>query len=28
MFCTVCGKQLRDGANFCSGCGAKVNFSD
>ncbi len=23
MFCRQCGKQLPDGAKFCSGCGAK-----
>ncbi len=24
MFCPKCGKQLKDGAKFCSGCGAKI----
>ena len=22
MFCTNCGKPVKDGARFCSGCGA------
>ena len=25
MFCSKCGKALRDGAEFCSACGAKVS---
>lgn len=25
MFCKYCGTQLRDGANFCSKCGNKIN---
>ena len=24
MFCTKCGKQIEDGAAFCTGCGAKM----
>ena len=24
MFCTNCGKPVKDGARFCSGCGAKL----
>ena len=24
MFCKNCGKQLVDGANFCDGCGTKL----
>ncbi len=24
MFCSNCGAKLRDGANFCTGCGAQV----
>lgn len=29
MFCKYCGKQLRDDAKFCTGCGAKVeNIED
>lgn len=26
MFCPQCGKQLADGANFCTGCGTKLNL--
>ncbi len=26
MFCPNCGKQLADGANFCTGCGTKLNL--
>ncbi len=25
MFCTKCGKQLKEGTSFCTGCGAKIN---
>ena len=25
MFCTKCGKQVKEGASFCTGCGAKIN---
>lgn len=24
MFCTNCGKEIKDGASFCTGCGKKV----
>src|SRR5215831_14324577 len=24
MFCTQCGSQVASGANFCTGCGARV----
>ena len=24
MFCSECGKELKDGALFCPGCGCKV----
>ena len=24
MFCTKCGKELREGDNFCAHCGNKV----
>lgn len=27
MFCKNCGKELKDGSAFCSGCGAAVNGS-
>jgi len=26
-FCTKCGAQIREGQNFCAGCGAPVNVS-
>lgn len=25
MFCSNCGKQIEDGAAFCSGCGTSLN---
>lgn len=25
MFCSNCGKQIEDGAAFCSGCGTRLN---
>lgn len=25
MFCSKCGKEIREGANFCADCGAPVN---
>ena len=28
MFCPKCGKELRDGAVFCNGCGAALSKSD
>ncbi len=28
MFCEKCGAQLRDGAQFCSSCGAKVDVDE
>lgn len=28
MFCSKCGTQLPEGAQFCTNCGAKVNGSD
>lgn len=28
MFCVNCGKELKDGAKFCSGCGAKQEIVD
>lgn len=28
MFCTKCGKELPEGAAFCSGCGAPARSSD
>ena len=27
MFCSKCGKEVRDGDAFCNGCGAKVSVS-
>ena len=27
MFCEQCGKQLRDGAKFCPGCGTQVTHT-
>ena len=24
MFCTNCGKEIKDGASFCTGCGKKI----
>lgn len=27
MFCIKCGKQLPDGSNFCSSCGANLQLS-
>ena len=28
MFCSYCGKKMADGAQFCSGCGARVKASE
>lgn len=28
MFCTKCGKQIKDNSNFCSFCGNKVGNTD
>ena len=28
MYCSKCGKQLDDTANFCSGCGSKVGSTN
>ena len=28
MFCVTCGKELKDGENFCSNCGSKVIKSE
>ena len=28
MFCGYCGSQMRDGANFCPACGAKMKLDD
>ena len=25
MFCTSCGKEIKDGSKFCTGCGAPVS---
>ncbi len=27
-FCETCGKELKQGKRFCSGCGAKVNYTN
>lgn len=28
MFCSKCGRELREGAKFCAGCGAEVVYRD
>ena len=28
MFCTNCGKQLKEGSIFCNNCGAKLKSTD
>lgn len=28
MFCNKCGKEIREGAAFCTGCGAKVKMAN
>ena len=28
MFCNNCGKELRDGAKFCSGCGTTIEADE
>ena len=25
MFCTNCGKEIKEGNNFCTNCGTKIN---
>ena len=28
MYCRKCGSKVRDGFNFCTNCGAKMNGED